>query len=43
MMNKEVWKKQINIVNEHYTLLRVEILNEQKERVAFTNPIYIHR
>ena len=37
------WKEEFRLHNNGYTLLRIEVLNEAKERVAFTNPIYIHR
>ena len=37
------WKEEFRLQNDGYSLLRVEILNEKKDRIAFTNPIYIHR
>jgi hypothetical protein len=37
------WKEEFQLRNDGYSLLRVEILNEKKDRIAFTNPIYIHR
>nr|WP_309101478.1 CehA/McbA family metallohydrolase [Fredinandcohnia onubensis] len=35
------WNERIQLQNDGYSLLRIEVLNEQLERVAFTNPIYI--
>ncbi|WP_428911800.1 CehA/McbA family metallohydrolase [Niallia sp. Krafla_26] len=36
------WQKEVLLRNNGYSLLRIEVLNEQLERVAFTNPIYIY-
>lgn len=41
--NEHQWKEKIQLYNEGYSLLRIEVLNKELERVAFTNPIYIHR
>ncbi|MBP2079577.1 CehA/McbA family metallohydrolase [Oceanobacillus polygoni] len=35
------WGETIQLKNDHYKLVRVEVHNEKSERVAFTNPIYI--
>ncbi|KGR78010.1 CehA/McbA family metallohydrolase [Ureibacillus manganicus] len=37
------WEEIIRLQNDGFSLLRVEMLNEANERIAFTNPIYIHR
>jgi fido (protein-threonine AMPylation protein) len=41
--NEHQWKEKIQLHNDGYSLLRMEVLNKELERVAFTNPIYIHR
>ena len=33
--------EKIRLQNDGYSLLRLEVLNKEKERIAFTNPIYI--
>lgn len=35
------WESQFPLLNDEYSLLRVEVLNNHLERIAFTNPIYI--
>ena len=38
--SEQNWTKEIFLNDDNYKLLRVEIINKQKERIAFTNPIY---
>lgn len=41
--DEQEWKEEIQLHNDGYSLLRIEVLNKENERIAFTNPIYIHR